>query len=119
MTGFAVVLLFPLLSVFGYRRSGAGWGRAATFALVAVVASALGVAAAVLYSWFLTNDAALCGHQPTVAGAAAVVPYLVVGAWAALRPRRVWAWAGAPLAAVAMVLLVSYFFAGAHDYCET
>jgi hypothetical protein len=119
VTGVAAVVLLPLLSVFGYRRAGAGWARAAVFAVVAVLASAVGVAAAVLYAFFLTTDAALCGHQPTVAGLAAIVPYLVVAVWAALRPTRVWGWAGAPLVAVAVVLCVSYFFAGAHDYCET
>jgi hypothetical protein len=119
MTGFAALLLLPLVSVLGYRRSGAGWGRASAVALVAVLASAIGIAIAVAYSFFLTTDAALCGDQPTVAGVVAIVPYVVVGSWAALRPRRVWAWAAAPVAAVAVLLLVSYFFAGAHDYCET
>jgi hypothetical protein len=53
------------------------------------------------------------------AGLVAAAVYLVVGGWAAVRPRRVWAWALAPPAGVSMLMLVSYFFAGAHDYCET
>jgi hypothetical protein len=117
--GVVALLLVPLLSVFGYRRCGAGWRRAAAVALVAVLASAVGIAFAIVYAWFFTTDAALCGNQPTVAGVAAIVPYLVVATWAALRPQRVWAWAAAPVAAVSLLLLVSYFFAGAHDYCET
>jgi hypothetical protein len=119
VSGFAALLLLPLLGVFGYRRSGAGWGRAAAIALVGVAACALGVAVAAVYAWFVTTDAALCGHQPTLAGIAAVGPYLVVATWAAMRPQRVWAWAAAPVVAVTVVLLVSYFFAGSHDYCET
>ena len=119
MIGVVALLLVPLLGVFGYRRAGSGWGRAAATALVGVLASATGIAFAIVYSWFLTTDAALCGHQPTVAGIVALAPYLVVASWAALRPQRVWGWAAAPVAAVSMLLLVSYFFSGAHDYCET
>lgn len=119
MIALAAGVLVPVLSVLPYRRAGLDWARAGALALLAVLTAAVGAAAALVYAWFFTIAAAECGDLPTVAGVAAAVSYLVVGSWAALRPRRVWAWALAPGAGVSMLLLVSYFFAGAHNYCET
>src|SRR5439155_8208218 len=92
MIGAAALVAVPLLAVFPYRRAGLGWGRAAALAVLAVVLSAAGAAVFALYVYVVEVGAALCGSTPVWAGAAAVAAYLVVASWAALRPRRFWAW---------------------------
>ena len=119
MIGLAVLLLPPLVALAAYRHAGLGWGRVAGLTAAAVLFSLAGGAVTLLYAFVVTIDAVQCGSTPIAATVAGVAAYLVVAAWAARRPRNVWAWGAAPLAAVAIVILVGYFFAGAHAYCET
>lgn len=116
-----VLLLFvlPFASAAAYRRSGLAWRRAAAFGALALVLTAVGIAFTILYAFFVTDEAAQCGHTPVVATIAALAAYLVVAAWAMRRPRNVWAWAASPAVAVAVLLLAGYLFAGAHAHCET
>lgn len=119
MTWILVLFVPPLVAIVPYRRAGHGWGRVASLTAAAFLLSLVGVAVTLLYAFGFTIEAAQCGSTPAAASATAVVAYLLVAAWAARRPRNVWAWAAAPLTAVAILLLVGYFFAGAHAYCET
>jgi ABC-type Na+ efflux pump permease subunit len=111
--------VLPIAAVVPYRRSGLSWGRAAALAALAVALTVAGVACTLVYAFFVTVDASQCGKTPVAAAVAALGAYVAVATWAMRRPRNVWAWAAAPLVAVAVVLLVGYFFAGAHAYCET
>jgi len=119
VSGLLLLLVLPIAAVVPYRRSGLGWSRAAAFALLALALTIAGIAGTLLYAFFVTVDAAQCGKTPIAAAVAALLAYGAIATWAMRRPRNVWAWAAAPLAAVAVVVLVGYFFAGAHAYCET
>jgi hypothetical protein len=119
MTGLLLLLVLPVASLAPYRRAGLAWGRAAGLAGLALLLTIAGTAITLLYAFFVTVEAAQCGDTPLPAELAALAAYLVVAAWAMRRPRNVWAWAAAPLAAVAVATAAGYFFAGAHAYCET
>ena len=110
----------PLLATFTYRRAGLAWPSAAGFGALGVLLALVGgVAAGLVYGLGVAVEAGLCGSSPAAAVAAGVAAYLVVARWAALDPRRVWAWAFAIGAGLAAEMLVAYFFTGAHHYCET
>ena len=110
----------PLLATFTYRRAGLAWlpafGWAALGALLALAGAAV---TSLVYGLGVDVEAGLCGSTPAAAVVAGALAYLVIGSWAATRPRRVWAWAFAVASGAAAYVIVSYFFAGAHAYCET
>jgi hypothetical protein len=113
--------LAPLLAVFTYRRAGLGWRSATGLGVLGVMLALVGgIVIGFVYGLWVAVEAGLCGSStPAPAIAAGVVAYLVVATWAALRPRRVWAWTFSVGAGLAAEMLVAYFFAGAHGYCET
>ena len=113
-------VLPPLVSVFTYRRAGVRWSRAAGLAAIALLFSAAGgIVCGLALGFGVSVESGLCGETPWEAEAAGVVAYLVIATWAASRPARVWAWALTIGPAIAAGMLVAYFFAGAHHYCET
>ena len=112
--------LTPLLSTFGYRRAGRPWRSALALGALAVALTVVGgIAFGFIYDFWITIEAGLCGETPVWAGVAAAVAFLVVGSWASLSPRRVWAWLFVTGAAIAAATLVAYFFGASHAYCET
>lgn len=114
-----VAALVPLLSTLTYRRTGLTWARAAAYAALALALTMAGVAISGVAEYGVGIETGLCGTIPDLAVAAGAVAYLVVASWAALAARRLWAWPFAVWTAVAVTILVAYFYAGAHHYCET
>lgn len=121
MIGIAgIALLAPLAGVFTYHRAGLRWRSAAGLSALAVLASfAAALVLGFAYGFGIAIDAGLCGHEPWEASAVGLVAYAIAGSWALLSPKRFWAWPFAAGGAMAAALLVAYFFAGAHHYCET
>jgi len=115
---YALGVLAPLLGAVTYRRAGLSRRGAAGFAILATALTAAAGLAGVLYVYAIAIDAGLCGSSPVAADVAGVVAWIVVASWAALRPRRFWAWPVGLLAGLAVWILVSYFV-GPHVYCET
>lgn len=117
---FGGALLVPLLAAIPYRRDTGRWAPAVAYAALALLLSFLGaVIAGLSYGYAVATEAGLCGDDPWEAGLAGLVAYLVVASWATRGTRRVWAWAPAAAAGIAVAIFVSYFFARAHGYCET
>jgi hypothetical protein len=118
VTQVGLAILAPVLALASYRHSGLRLRTAGALTFAAVVLSLIGLILAFIYLYAIDIEAGLCGSSPVAAKISAGFAYVVVAAWAARDPRRVWAW---PLAcaAAAVLTLVSYFFTGAHVYCET